>query len=296
MTRSLDVSAYLRRLGLDGLAGPPSVESLARLHAAHVERVPYEYFHIWLDQPTSVEPLESAGRILRRRGGYCFHLNGAFSLLLANLGYQVTRHVGGVQGSASGPAGATGNHLALTVSGLPSARCPAGVWFVDLGLGDALHEPLPLVEGTYRQGPFEYRLRPSEAEPGGWRFDHDPRGAFLGMDFRPEPARMSAFTAKHQELSTSPESSFRQVLCVQRRDAAGVDNLRGLNLIRLGSEEGTSVLSTRRDYFEALADIFGLTLDEVPPELKAGLWRRLSEAHEKWLATSAAKDPAGTGG
>ncbi|MFC4534515.1 arylamine N-acetyltransferase family protein [Sphaerisporangium dianthi] len=308
MTRSLDVSAYLRRIGLDGLGGPPSVESLVRLHRAHVERVPYEYFHIWLEHPTSVEPLESAGRILSGRGGYCFHLNGAFSLLLAKLGYQVSRHVGGVQGSADGPAGATGNHLALTVSGLPAERCPDGVWFVDVGLGDALHDPLPLVEGVHRQGPFEYRLRPSEAEPGGWRFDHDPRGSFFGMDFRAEAAEMSAFAVEHHELSTSPQSSFRKVMSVQRRDVAGIDCLRGLSLIRIGSEEGTSALSGRRDYFEALADVFGLTLEEVSAERKDELWRRLSDANEKWLtstvstassassASSASREPEHAGG
>ncbi|MEV7967337.1 arylamine N-acetyltransferase [Sphaerisporangium sp. NPDC088356] len=287
MTRSLDVPAYLRRIGLDVPAGPPSVESLVRLHTAHVERVPYEFFHIWLDHPTTVDPMESAGRVLGGRGGYCFHLNGAFSLLLAELGYQVTRHMGGVQSSAENPAGAVGNHLALTVSGLPSAECPDGVWFIDLGLGDGIHEPLPLVEGVYRQGPFVYGLRPSEAEPGGWRFDHDPRGSFLGMDFRPEATPMSAFTEKHRYLSTSPESGFRQVLCAQRRDAAGVDSMRGLVLSRLGSEEGTSIVSSRRDYFEALADVFGLHLDDVTPQAKAGLWKRLNEAHEKWLAGSA---------
>ncbi|GAA3829487.1 arylamine N-acetyltransferase [Sphaerisporangium flaviroseum] len=262
------------------------MDGLILLHTAHVERVPYEYFHIWLEHPTTVEPLESAGRILRGRGGYCFHLNGAFSLLLAELGFQVTRHVGGVQGSAEHPAGATGNHLALTVSGLPSAECPDGVWFVDLGLGDAIHEPLPLVEGTYRQGPFVYGLRPSEAEPGGWRFDHDPRGSFLGMDFRHEPAPMSAFDEQHRHLSTSPESSFQKVLCAQRRDATGSDYMRGLVLSRRGSGEGTSTLSSDRDYFEALADVFGLTLDEVTAQEKAALWTRLTETHEKWLATS----------
>ncbi|WP_424529382.1 arylamine N-acetyltransferase family protein [Sphaerisporangium viridialbum] len=286
MTRSLDVSAYLHRIGLDEPAGPPSVESLVRLHTAHIERVPYEYFHIWLGHPTTVDPMESAGRVLRGRGGYCFHLNGAFSLLLAELGYEVTRHMGGVQNTAESPAGAAGNHLALTVSGLPSAECPDGVWFVDLGLGDGIHAPLPLVEGVHRQGPFVYGLRPSEAEPGGWRFDHDPRGSFLGFDFRRGAVPMSAFTEKHHFLSTSPESGFRQVLSVQRRDAAGVDSLRGLVLTRLGSEEGTSILPSHRDYYEALADVFGLHLEDVTPQEKAGLWRRLNEAHEKWLAGS----------
>jgi N-hydroxyarylamine O-acetyltransferase len=284
MTTSIDVPGYLRRLGLAGTAGRrPSVAALRELHRAHAERVPYECLEIWLGRPTTVDPAESVHRILRGRGGYCYHLNGAFSALLHALGYQVTRHIGGVQGSAGRPAGANANHLALTVSGLPAPEAPGGRWLVDLGMGDGLHEPLPLVPGDYGQGPFRYVLRPSEAEPGGWRFDHDPRGAFLGMDFLSEAADMSAFAAQHRHLSTSPESGFVRVATVQRRDAAGADILRGLVLTRVGNANTRTLLTDRRDYFTALADVFGLTLDDVTPAARDALWHRLAAAHERWL-------------
>ncbi|WP_036327710.1 arylamine N-acetyltransferase family protein [Microbispora sp. ATCC PTA-5024] len=287
------VDDYLRRLGLRN-GGHPSVEGLFRLQAAHVERVPYENLEIWLGRPTTIDPADSWRRIMRGRGGYCCHLNGAFSLLLSRLGYRVTRHFAGVQGTPDAPAGATGNHLALTVRGLSSQDNPGGVWFVDTGLGDGIHEPLPLVAGEYEQGPFRYRLRPSEAEPGGWRFDHDPRCSFTGMDLRAGPSEMAAFQATHEHLSTSPDSGFVRVLAVQRRDAAGVDLLTGLVLKRVGSvppasspgpvSEDSTTLERQEDYFAALADVFGLTLDDVPPPERAGLWERLAAAHERWLA------------
>jgi N-hydroxyarylamine O-acetyltransferase len=282
---TIDVSGYLRRLGLDpGAFSEPGVAELHALQRAHAERVPYEGLWIWLGQDTTIEPSESVGRILRGRGGYCYHLNGAFSTLLHALGYRVTRHVGGVQGNASLPAGASANHLVLTVSGLPSEAAPDGRWLVDLGLGDALHEPLPLVPGEYRQGPFRYRLRPSEVEPGGWRFDHDARGSFLGMDFRAEATGMSAFEAQHRHLSTSPDSGFVQVAVVQRRDAGGADNLRGLVLARVGDADTRTVLDDRRDYFTALADVFGLTLDDVTAAGRDALWERLVASHTHFLS------------
>ena len=37
---------------------------------------------IWLGEKATVDPDESVRRILRGRGGYCYHLNGAFSALL----------------------------------------------------------------------------------------------------------------------------------------------------------------------------------------------------------------------
>ncbi len=279
----VDIPGYLRRLGLSRLAdAPPTAAGLRALHVAHVEKVAYEALEIWLGRPTTVDPEESAARILRGRGGYCYHLNGAFSQLIRELGYEVTRHVGGVQNRGDEP-GITANHLVLTVHGLPTEDNPGGAWLADLGLGDALHEPLPLIEGTYRQGPFTYGLRPSHIAPGGWRLDHDPAGSFLGMDFDPEPARMSAFVAKHNHLSTSPESGFVRVATVQRRDSSGVDSLRGLVLTRLGAGTRSLTLETEDDYYAALADVFGLTMADVTPEERAKLWSRLAEAHERWL-------------
>lgn len=272
----VNVAAYLARIGRPDLLGaPPSPESLRELHIAHIERVPYEALEIWFGRPTTVDPLESAGRILAGRGGYCYHLNGAFSALIGALGYDVTRHVGGVQGNGAEP-GITANHLVLTV------RFPGSEWLVDLGLGDALREPLPLTAGSYRQGPFLYGMRPSEVAPGGWRFDHDPRGSFAGMDFGMEPTGMEAFAAKHHELSTSPESGFVRVATVQRRDAAGTDSLRGLALSRVGDRDESMILTTRRDYAEALADVFGLRFGEGDLET---LWSRVHAAHEQWMAT-----------
>ncbi|MEU6997176.1 arylamine N-acetyltransferase [Nonomuraea sp. NPDC046570] len=274
----MDIPGYLRRIGLPGLLGaPPSAEALRELHVGHVERVPYETLEIWLGRTTSVDPFESAARILRGRGGYCYHLNGAFAELLRGLGYEVTRHVGGVQNRGAEP-GVTGNHLALTV------RLPDGDWLVDLGLGDALHEPLPLTEGRYRQGPFEYGLRPSQVAPGGWRFDHDPSGSFLGMDFAPAPAEMSAFTKMHDHLCTSPDSGFVRVLSVLRRDAMGVDLLRGAVLSRLGTRSTAVTLESEPDYYAALADVFHLPLDDLTTTEKGMLWKRVRRSHEEWLS------------
>lgn len=279
----MNVDGYLRRLGLSALAGQaPSVEGLHALHTAHAERVPYECLEIWLQRPTTIDPADSARRIIAGRGGYCYHLNGAFSALLTALGYRVTRHVGGVQGSESQPAGANANHLVLTVSGLPSSSSPA--WLVDLGMGDGLHAPLPLEVGEYQQGPFRYRLRPSSAEPGGWRFDHDPLGSFLGMDFRASATDMSAFEAQHAHLTTSPESGFVRVATAARRDATGFDIIRTLVLTRTGANPHRTELTSRADYFTAMADVFGLAFTDTTLGERDALWSRLVTAHETWLA------------
>ena len=65
-----------------------------------------------------------------------------------------------------------GNHLVLTVDQLPTEANPSGVWYVDTGLGDALHEPLPLAAGRHEQPPF--RLTLEQVDDGStWHLSHD---------------------------------------------------------------------------------------------------------------------------
>jgi arylamine N-acetyltransferase len=276
--------AYLRRLGQAPSA--PSVEALFALHRAQVELIPYECVWLWLGERRAVAPLESVRHLVRGRGGYCYQLNGALATLLGWLGFDVGWHVGGVQGTPADPAGATGNHLALTVHGLPSAANPGGAWLIDAGLGDGPHEPMPLVAGAYRQGPFGYELGPSAVVGGGWRFHADPAMSLVGMDFGLEGAGRHAFDAKNRWLQTAPESGFVRVPAVLRRDATGVDALRGRMLRRLGATGTSTDLTTSADWFAALADVFGLPLSDVDAGRREALWAKVDAAHEAWLATA----------
>jgi arylamine N-acetyltransferase len=287
-------AAYLRRLGLD--AERPSPEALVRLHRAHVERVPYETFWIHLGERWGIDPVEAAGRIARGgRGGYCFHLNGAFSELLGHLGYEVTRHVAGVH-DANGPSPATmTNHLALAVHGLPTDRNPEGRWYVDTGLGDAVHEPLPLVSGVYRHGPMRFALTAPEDGAVDWHLAHDPSGSFAGVSISADVTGMDAFEARHRFNATSPESSFARTVTAQRRHVAGVDAVRGCVLShRVGATTTTVTFERQAEWVAMLADEFGLHLAVEPPAVDA-LWARVRDAHDVWLATEPAKPTALTG-
>lgn len=277
--------AYLRRLGLTE-APAPSVDALFALHRAQVERVPYESVWIWLGERRTVEPLDSVCHLVAGRGGYCYHLNGALATLLGWLGFAVRWHVAGVQSSWQDEAGPTADHLAITVSGLPSPSNESGEWFLDAGLGDGPHEPLPLRSGEYRQGPFTYGLTPSAAAPGGWRFLADPTMSLVGMDFAPGDALPADFAARHEYLQADPASGFVRVLTAFRRDATGVDALRGRVLSRVDRNGVTTTeLTTSTDWFTALADVFDLPLSDVDGAAKAALWRKVDAAHEAWLRT-----------
>lgn len=275
-------AAYLARLGVD--PEPPSVESLAALVRRHAERVPYETLWIQSGERWGIDPVASARRVaLEGRGGYCYHLNGALGLLLTSLGYDVHGHVGGVHGPSGPDPASAGNHLVLTVTGLPSDANPSGTWYVDAGLGDALHEPLPLVPATYVQGPF--RLGLERVGDTGWHLTHDPAGGFTGMSWTTAEARLADFMDKHAWLSTAPESGFVQVAMAERRDATGVDVVRGLVPARIGANAATATpLTNRQEWFDLLADVFGLRFDASPPGACDRLWDTVLAAHHRWEA------------
>lgn len=271
-------AAYLRRLGVD--AEPPSAEALAALVRRHAERVPYETLWIPAGERWSTDPTEAAARVaLGSRGGYCYHLNGALGLLLSSLGYDVHRHVGGVQAGEPNPD-ARGNHLVLTVAGLPTEENPAGQWYVDAGLGDALHEPLPLVPGTYVQEPFRLTL---DVDSDAWTLTHDPDGGFRSMTWTNAPAEDADFVARHEWLSTSPDSGFVRVPIAERRDATGVDVVRGLVPSRIGAGAFTGEPLTRpAAWFDTLADLFDLRFDGTSPAWRDRLWGNVLSAHRAW--------------
>ncbi|MFF8831103.1 arylamine N-acetyltransferase [Streptomyces sp. NPDC015131] len=276
---------YLARLGVPH-PGAPSAEALSVLMRAHLERVPYENIGIQLGRPPGIEPELSARRFAAGQGGYCFHLNGGFAALLEALGYDVTRHVAGVHETPEG-RGASGNHLALTV------RVGGTAWLADAGLGDGPYEPLPLRAGTYRQGPFTYRMEPSVTEPGGWTFHNAAGSPFPVMEFAARPATMADFAAEHLRLSTAPDSPFLTTFAALRRDAKGIDLLRGRVLGRIDAAGHTQrTLDTPEEWFGVLTDVFGRDLADVDAADRAALWERVSRAHEQWLAAARKLRPA----
>jgi arylamine N-acetyltransferase len=247
-----------------------------------VARVPYENIDIYRGQPPGIEPLSCVERVVSGRGGYCYHLNGAFATLLEWLEVDVTRHVSGVQGSAGddGPR-LSANHLGLT------ARMQDGSdWFVDAGLGDGPSEPLPLVFGAYEEDGFSYELRPSTLGEQGWRFEHDPRGAFVGADFARAPAVTEQFLEKHHELSTSPASGFVRVATIMRRVGGAVEILRGCAHSTMTARGTTTVaVDSEQDWWGIVIDGFGLGYGDLTADERARVWAKVREAHEAWEAS-----------
>ena len=108
-------------------------------------------------------------------------------------------------------------------------------------------------------------------------------GGFVGMSWDAGPARVGDFDAKHQWLSTSPDSGFVKVAMAERRDASGVDVVRGLTPMRIGDGAFTGEpVTDRGEWFGLLAELFDLRFEDA--EVSDRLWETVVAAHRRWQA------------
>ncbi|MGN6379016.1 MAG: arylamine N-acetyltransferase family protein, partial [Gaiellales bacterium] len=153
------VVAYLNRVGVTGPAAADAAD-LRTLHRAHQLTVPFENLSIHLAEPISLDERNLIDKIVhRRRGGFCYELNGTFALLLEALGAQVSRVAARVYGEAGGLSPPF-DHLALVVRPADGS----GPWLADVGFGSHSDYPLLLEVRDDQDDPAGvFRLADAEA-------------------------------------------------------------------------------------------------------------------------------------
>lgn len=132
----MNIQAYLERINYHGSLHP-SAQTLRALQLAHLFTVPFENLSVHHKEAIVLQNEPLFDKIVtRRRGGFCYELNGLFAALLRALGFQVEMLSAGVT-RANGGFGPEFDHLMLMVS--LDER-----WLVDVGFGDGFREPLRL--------------------------------------------------------------------------------------------------------------------------------------------------------
>lgn len=202
----MDIAAYLRRINYQG-GLDPTAETLRQLQIAHLQAVPFENLAIHARQPIRLEDGALFDKIVRRRrGGFCYELNGLFAALLRALGFEVAMLSAGVR-SNDGDFGPDFDHLALLVT--LEER-----WLVDVGFGDSFQEPLLLMVGREQaQGDRAYRLM---CEGDQWLMgqregDHEWEVQYR---FSLQPYQFADYEAMCHYHQSSPQSHFtRKRLC-----------------------------------------------------------------------------------
>lgn len=202
----MDAQAYLQRISYKGFL-TSNLSTLEALAQAHLGTVPFENFDIHLGRPVRLDG-ESLYRkiVTRRRGGFCYELNGLFALLLRNLGYEVDMLSARV--FRNGKSGQEFDHMALRV-------CDGtNQYLVDVGFGDGSPLPIELRAGALREDRGnQYRLHASRR---GLLFEmEDPNGFVKGYELSLSTRRTSDFEPMCRHHQTSARSWFTQErICV----------------------------------------------------------------------------------
>ncbi|MCP5045683.1 MAG: arylamine N-acetyltransferase [bacterium] len=256
-----DTEAYLKRVGLTS-EPENDVEGLHRLQHAQFFSIPFENFEIQLGREIPLDN-ESLFRMMvhRKRGGYCFQLNGLMGLALQRFGFN-SRHLLARVHLSGPPSSRT--HLINCV------EIDGRNWIVDVGFGaGGLRAPILLEEGTYtlEEGydfAMEYR------EPWGWMMKTFDNGAWkdsYSFDMTivtPRDIELGNFYTSH-----APKSQF-----VTRRIASlpterGRISLRNFIFTQvIDGVSTTSEIGEGREYMDVLSNRFGIETGAYYPDLK----------------------------
>lgn len=248
----MNIEAYLKRIHYDG-SRVPTADTLIELHRAHLLRVPFENLDIHLGRPIVLDEDKLIHKIVeRRRGGFCYELNGAFCALLRALGFEVSMlsaEVARPDGTFDQPF----DHMALLVA-LDEP------WLADVGFGDSFREPLLLNDrGDQQQGDDAYRLSDAgeylileRREVGVWNAQYR---------FTFQPYGLQDYAGMCHYHQTSPESTFTQRRTCTRATPDGRITVTGLRLITtVRGEKQERELSGDDEWRAALGEHFGIEL------------------------------------
>lgn len=249
---------YLERIGYRGPL-EPTAETLRRLHLAHLYSVPFENLSIHWGEPIRLDDEALFEKIVtRRRGGFCYELNGLFAALLRALGFDVAMLSAGV-GRAAGDFSPDYDHMALLVT--LEER-----WLADVGFGDSFREPPRLDErGEQVEGDQAYRVEEtgdgrlllSRREAGGpWKAQYR---------FGLEPHVYADYADRCCFHQTSPDSHFTQNRICSLATPDGRVTLSGRKLIATRSGEKQERELDEKEYLEVLRQSFGIALSAATP-------------------------------
>jgi N-hydroxyarylamine O-acetyltransferase len=265
---TIDLDAYLRRIGYDGPRAP-TLEVLCALHALHPAAIPFENLDPLLGRPVSlnIDALQSK-LVAQRRGGYCFEQNALFRAALEALGFQVTPLIARVVWMAppDRPLGGR-NHMLLKVD------LPEGPYTADVGFGGQLASaPLrlapgfeqPTAEAVFRLVPAGDALVLETRLPAGWTALYR---------FTLEPAEASDYEVSNWFTSTHPTFILTTNLLAERLTPQVRLSLFNTRLTRRYPDGRAEVVELSSP--EALARTLEQDFNLTPPSDPASLFARL---------------------
>ncbi|MEW6731049.1 MAG: arylamine N-acetyltransferase [Acidobacteriota bacterium] len=250
----MNIEAYLERINYRGTL-TVTAETLRNLHIAHMLTVPFENLSIHLGEPIILEDAALFNKIVkRRRGGFCYELNGLFAYLLSSLGFQVTMLSARVI-DAGGVIGPEFDHMALMIK--LEER-----WLVDVGFGDSFCEPLLLDERHEQvQGDHCYRIDTDDTHLLLMQKESKNSQYSAQYRFTLQPYQYADYAEMCHYHQTSPESPFTQRRICSQATPTGRITLTSKRFIKtVNGERQERALTGEEEYLALLREHFGIDL------------------------------------
>ncbi len=262
--QGLDVQGYLDRIGYSGPL-EPTMETLKGLQKAHVYSVPYEDLDIRAGKYISVSLPDIYDKIVRRRrGGYCFELNGLFAWLLRKLGFDVVEYYGRYLEGEPLEMPMRRHRIARVV--LDGKR-----YIADVGVGvQAPVWPIEIKEDIVQEIDGEdYRMIKHPAL--GWLVQGIYKGEWNRIYSFTEDAQFPIdFEMPNHWCVTHPDSIFKNITMVYIRTPEGRNTMTEVvgedgemvPEFRRFTKDGVAACrtKTKEEYDKALHDHFGIVL------------------------------------
>jgi N-hydroxyarylamine O-acetyltransferase len=255
------VELYLRRLGL-ALDQAPGLDQLAHLQNQHLLEVPFENLDIVWGNPIRLDLDDLYDKIVnRRRGGFCYELNGLFAWLLSSLGYSVDLLSARVYGEERRDFGPEFDHMALCVH----LERP---YLVDVGFGDGFRRPLLLPDGRTEDVSGQYRLVAPQTGSDELELQHWEGGLWKSQfRFRLHAHQLADFDDMCHYHQSSPYSSFTEGALCSCAIPDGRITLTQSELILTHGPEKTKTPVQDQEHFNHLLDkYFSITMPVDHPQ------------------------------
>jgi N-hydroxyarylamine O-acetyltransferase len=255
-----NLDSYFERTNYKG-STEVSEGTLRDIHIAHTLNVPFENLDVFYKRPILLDGASLYKKMVKeRRGGYCFEMNGIFSLVLQEMGFKVTNLLARV--TIDGIHYTTKTHQAILV------ETGGNKWLADVGFGnDGIIAPLILEENTeQKQFAHTYRLITDSSlgyvlqkknEDG-----YNPLYAFALDECSPEDFLMS-----NHFTSTFPESFFLKMRMCTMPTKDGRITLTDDHFKMVEKNDVLDLPIANEDEFNAaLKEHFGLNLALIRPK------------------------------
>lgn len=211
---NFDLHNYLERIGYAGTPAP-NLATVAEFMRRQLYSIPFENLDVRAGKTISLVPEDIVDKIVgRRRGGYCYEVNGLFAMALEALGVPY-RFIGCRPMTLAARRPRT--HMAVL------ARLDGEDWLCDVGFGSyGMRAPMRLADTdqAIHQGDDAFML--AAPDPHEYRFQARVDGAWTDQ---------YGFDLSHQEWvdfmpanwlnSTYPEALFVKNLVVMRQTPEG---------------------------------------------------------------------------